>query len=423
MLISIFTPSHISTWLPDLYESLKKQTHEDRERVVLLNNWAQYKNDDPRVKIFQDTYDGPNKGFVGRLKLEACKVCTGEWLVECDHDDILTPDCLEEIAKVPEGYAFAYGNTVNVERPSLKPVTRWNYYGWTGRPYKFMEADVVEMISASPFPQSISRIRFAPNHPRARRRKDYFEIGWHNPDMKISDDHDLIQRTYLFWKLYHIDKPLYIYRIRGDNTRQKNAEEIQITMRQCHDKYFEKMMMKWSHENELMVVDLGWAIGAPSLYTKIDRHNADLNMDLNEKRNLQDNSVGLMRCHHIFEHLKDPIHVMNEAYRVLAHGWIMDIEIPSDSPMLINGKFYPATGNKSDPTHITSRNSRSFRYYTEPNVRRYIEPECECKFTIIKPAEEILKFDKVPCVKIQLMADKGGHRFYGANNRRNYIDK
>lgn len=97
----------------------------------------------------------------------------------------------------------------------------------------------------------------------------------------------------------------------------------------------------------------------------------------------------------------------------------MDIEIPSDSPLFINGKFYPATGNKSDPTHITSWNSRSFRYYTEPKVRAYIEPECNCKFTIIKPAKEFLKYDNVPVVTITLMAHKdGGQHFYGANNRR-----
>jgi hypothetical protein len=39
-------------------------------------------------------------------------------------------------------------------------------------------------------------------------------------------------------------------------------------------------------------------------------------------------------------------------------------------------------------------------------MRKYIEPECTAKFTIIKPAQEFLKFDSVPVVTITLMAEK-----------------
>lgn len=421
MLISIFTPSHINTWLPDLYESLQEQTHQDRERVILLNNGAEYENSDPRVKIFHDEYEWPFKWYVGRLKNEACKRCAWERLVEVDHDDLLTPTALEEVSRVPLEYDMCYSNTVNINWPEITPVTWSSYYWWTNRPFKFMDKDVMEAVSAAPFPQSISRIWFNCNHLRARRRDFYTSIGGHNASLKISDDHDLILRTYLKWKIYHIDKPLYVYRIRGDNTRQTLAAEIQTTMWDMHNQYFLPMMMKRCFENKLLKIDLGGAIGCPDWYwfASVDRHNAHIICDLNRRRKrLKTDSVWYIRAHHIFEHLKDPIHVMNEAYRVLAHWGILEIEVPSDSPLFIDWKLFPATGNKSDPTHITSWNSRSFRYYTEAEMRKYIEPECNCKFTIIKPAREFLKFDNVPVVTITLMAEKWGERYYWANNWR-----
>jgi len=39
-------------------------------------------------------------------------------------------------------------------------------------------------------------------------------------------------------------------------------------------------------------------------------------------------------------------------------------------------------------------------------MRKFIEPECNCKFTVIKPAQEILMYGTVPVVKITLMALK-----------------
>ena len=36
-------------------------------------------------------------GYIGATKRYAAGLCTGEILVEVDHDDDLTPDCLEKI--------------------------------------------------------------------------------------------------------------------------------------------------------------------------------------------------------------------------------------------------------------------------------------------------------------------------------------
>ena len=432
--VSIFTASHNIKFLSEAYQSIIAQTREGEwEWIILLNNLSEADImkvkitfiNDQRVMVYVDEYEWPNKCFVGRLKSECCKRCTWDVLVELDHDDELTPECLEktiiEFEKDPD-VVFVYGNTVNINYPEITPVTWSSYFWWSNKPYMYRWKEVLESVSAAPFPQSCSRIWFAPNHVREIRKTAYDAIGWYDESMDISDDHNIFQRLYLHWKIKHVDFPSYIYKVHtdGTNTRKKNAQKIQTTMWSVHDKYFLPMMQKRCTQEQLKVVDLGWALNCPPGFLSVDRHHADVICDLNKRRKkLTSDSVWYIRAHHILEHLKDPIHVMNEAYRVLAHGWILEIEVPSDSPLLIDGKLFPAIGNKSDPTHITSRNSRSFRYYTEPQMRQYIEPEAKMMFTIVKPAQEFLKFDNVPVVAITLLAWKSpGENYYWANNRR-----
>ena len=68
-------------------------------------------------------------GYIGATKRYAAGLCTGEILVEVDHDDELTPDCLEKIVhtfqKHPE-CGFAYGETTEVYVGSND--AQW--YGW-----------------------------------------------------------------------------------------------------------------------------------------------------------------------------------------------------------------------------------------------------------------------------------------------------
>jgi len=49
-------------------------------------------------------------------------------------------------------------------------------------------------------------------------------------------------------------------------------------------------------------------------------------------------------------------------------------------------------------------------------MRIFIEPDFKGMFTIVKPAEEFLRFDDVPVCRITLMARKPpGVNYYGAN--------
>jgi len=173
-------------------------------------------------------------------------------------------------------------------------------------------------------------------------------------------------------------------------------------MWQNYDKYIFPMVEKWADDNQLLKIDLGGGINKASGYTSYDLKSGDITGDLNETWNLQDNSVGVLRAHDCIEHLKNPIHTMNEAYRVLAPGGYFMILVPSAL----------GDGGYCDPTHVSHWVKRSFRYYTEQNMRAFIEPACTCKFQIMK-LKEVTKWEGIPYIEAHLIAVKG-NRNHGA---------
>jgi len=401
-MISVFTPSHETSYLPQVYKSLQAQTDPDWEWVVLLNGSAEYQNADPRVRVFRDA-TGNTK--VGYLKHRACELCRGEILFELDHDDELLPTALEETQKAFDGGCdFAYSNTINHDVRTNQAVVWPEFYGWKSRPVTFRGMTCRESVSAPPDPQSISRIHFAPNHLRAWGRDFYWRIGGHDQSMKISDDHDLICRTYCQGRMVHIDKPLYFYRVTGENTWLKNCDEIQTTMWNVHAQYIEAMALKWARDKGLWCIDLCGGINKPAGYESIDKFDGDIICDLDGAWSLPDNMVGVLRAHDAIEHLRSPIHTMNEAHRVLAHGGFMLVQVPASH----------GVGAHCDPTHCSFWNRRSFRYYTEPAVRRYIEKSgCSSKFQAIRVVDTV-RYDDVAYVDAELLAIKRETpRFYG----------
>ena len=113
---SIITPAHKNTpYHKVLYDSIKAQSHENWEWVLWLNNDIEKKKlpkeilKDKRVKIFETDSDSKNVGY---HKHHAFHKGEGDVLVEVDSDDIITPDCLEELNKAYQDpqVGFAYSD-------------------------------------------------------------------------------------------------------------------------------------------------------------------------------------------------------------------------------------------------------------------------------------------------------------------------
>jgi O-antigen biosynthesis protein len=404
-LISIFTPTHRADWLPEIQKRLiSEQSFTDWEWVILLNNGASYESTDPRIKVYRDTTGIANVGYLKRI---ACELSTGDILLELDHDDLLLPEALAETARAFEdpSVTFVYSNTVNHDVRYDKPIAWSESFGWKTRPFVYEGKQFLESISASPFPQSISRIWFAPNHLRAWRTSAYWAVGGHDATMKITDDHDLMCRTYIHGKMHHIDKPLYFYRVHGTNTWLQNCDEIQTTMWACHDKYIERMALRWAKDNGLRSIDLCGGIDKPAGYESVDMAGGDITCNLEERWPIEDNSVGVVRAYDAIEHMRDPIHTMNEAWRVLAHGGFMFILVPTTD----------GVGAWCDPTHRSFWNLRSFDYYTREDRARYIRSAGSVsRWQKIKGVNLLRWDEKIPYADVHLVAIKKAEpRFYG----------
>jgi glycosyltransferase involved in cell wall biosynthesis len=409
-LVSVCTPTHNSQWLLELYESLKAQTYADWQWVIVPNNGAvgmlrDVLLSDPRIKVA--TAPDERESRVGALKRFVARSAEGQILVEVDHDDLLTPDCLEKLVSAfaaDKEVGMVYSNTVNIDVRTKTAITWSARYGWTYRPFKLGDVDYLEARSAPPLPQNISRIWFAPNHVRAYRATAYWAVGGHDSTMKIGDDHDLTCRMYTQSKIKQIDEPLYIYRVHGENTWLKNMDEIQGTMWATHDRHILPMGLRWAHDNGLLAIDLCGGIDKPAGLISVDIQGGDVTADLNARWPFEDGTVGVIRAYDAVEHLRDPVHTMNEAHRVLAHGGLFLINVPSTD----------GRGAWCDPTHVSFWNSRSFRYYTEANIRRYLEPRCTARFQAMKVVDVRRWEEQLPYVEAHLIALKAEiPRFYG----------
>lgn len=412
-MISVISPFHkpIQKHLQDTYESLKKQSFKDWQWVLIPNAGGEVPigfETDSRIKVrlTEDDKDQPHN-LIGRLKHLACREADGDIIVELDADDLLTPDALAEIHKAfkDDSVVFVYSNSAHFKEDTWESDHYSNYFGWEWKEFEYEGHKLFEQIAWPPSAQMMRFIFWAPNHVRAWRAKDYWKLGGHDETLPNGDDHDLCCRFYIEYGAQgfrHIDKCLYLYRIHGKNhCMGEYNQEIQVQTNANYNKYSRDLATRWAKDEGLDLIDLGGRFNRWPEYKVLDLNEpADIICDLNKEWPLEDNSVGVLKAHHIFEHLKDPIHTMNEAYRVLAPGGWLFVEVPSTD----------GRGAFQDPSHVSFWNENSFWYYTNRNFARFIKPRQNCRFQnsriITFFPSEFEKKNNIPIVQADLIALK-----------------
>lgn len=245
-LISVYTGTYnTGDYLRDTYQSLREQTYTNWEWVVIDDastdgTWerlCEMAKEDVRVRPFQNA---KNAGKVGNVKSIATRLSNGEYVVELDHDDLLTDFALKEIKDAFEAdpeVGFVYSNSANFFENGTfhkfnddfwKPRYRETEY----RGKKWLECinpDIYDSFG-SHYTQLFSFfLTVGPNHVRAFRAKTLTELGGYNPNLPVADDWDLYARFFLRSKCKHIDKMLYLYRFRDNwaNTTFTKNKAIQ----------------------------------------------------------------------------------------------------------------------------------------------------------------------------------------------------
>jgi len=358
MKISIITPSHDARFLDELKESILLNDFLNWEWIVLLNNSADYESDDPRIRVIHSKI---NSTAVGALKKEACSHATGEIVIEVDHDDLITPDCLSKIASAfsdPE-VGFVYSDNAKLVDDFIPYNPEfgwtWKYFDWKGR-------KLIAMNSQPLTPGRLGYIWFAPDHVRAWRKSVYDFVGGHDPVLEICDDLDLMHRLYMVTKFFYIPEVLYIYRITGENTWIERNKAIQEKTVEVYQQNIYHLAHRFCELNSLQKIDLCGGFSKPPGFLSIDLDGGDIIADLNRGIPLADNSCGIVRAYDALEHLSDKQAIMREIHRVLAPGGILLSMTPSTD----------GRGAWQDPTHVSFWNENSFWYWTRPAQMQYI---------------------------------------------------
>jgi glycosyltransferase involved in cell wall biosynthesis len=306
-LVSFFTPIYnTGTKLWRTYESIKNQIYKNWEWVLVndsndggitLRIAEEISKIDSRVKV----YDFHNKtgGIVGESKYRAACLCNGIYLMEMDHDDVLTPDAallmVEAFQKYPD-CKFVYSDFAEIDENhnSLTYGDSFSFgYGsyrdeeYNGKNYKTVNTSNLN-------PKTIRHIVGVPNHFRAWERFFYHSIGGHNRRLSIADDYELIVRTFLNTKMVRIPKLLYLQFYHNSNTQNATRKDIQRRVRTISNFYNERIKQRF---NELGLED--WAynydkinpLNAPSLFGE-GENSVNYTMSLNNSQFIYDwNSI------------------------------------------------------------------------------------------------------------------------------------
>jgi glycosyltransferase involved in cell wall biosynthesis len=258
---SIFTPTYnTGERIYRTYESLKKQTLDDWEWVIVddspnNNTWnilEEISKNDYRVKVHR-IYP-LSEGNIGLVKHRAASLCSGEWLVELDHDDTLISTCLQELhnasLKHPNA-GFMYSDVCELYEDGEMKTYDHDYSGnWYARPdnyfdfgyagHSYVEVDGKTYINHHYPDINPLSIRFnisMPNHVRIWKKEVYDRIGGHNVNTPIADDYELIVRTFLNTEMVHIKKMLYLQWNNRNSAVDNNSVDINRRARLIRDHY------------------------------------------------------------------------------------------------------------------------------------------------------------------------------------------
>jgi hypothetical protein len=406
MRISVFTPSHDTRYLNASYAALSEQSVSDWEWIILLNakaqNWKPPVSDD-RVKVSRAP---SNLHGVGALKRAACERCTGEILLELDHDDTLSRGCLAQVldAFSDRNMIFVYSDFAQIDedgspnRDQFDPGAGWEYSRGT------IDGQSLDRCHAmAPTPHNLGYIWYAPNHVRAFRRSAYDEVGGYNPDLEYLDDQDLMSRLYMAGEFSQVKRCLYLQRVHSASTQreQRINAAIQEQTVVYYRQYIEDLTLAWAKRNGLRCLRLRTPIW---IGDEPDERYEDVVVDPDDPvLPAETDSVAVMKAYDVLQRLPKRADFFNEVYRVLVHAGMLMTQTPSTD----------GRGAFQDPSHTAFYNENSFMYLTQAALRSSI-PDLVARLQVshlrtfyATPGHEALD---IPYVQANLLAVKDGPR-------------
>jgi len=406
-MISVFTPLSQAgnAYIEAVFETLLAQTHEDWEWVILENHGGRLPasiGEHPRVRVFEDDQlEG-----LGQLKRACCAEAEGDIFFELDHDDLLHPEALAKTFAALQDADVAYSDFAEFRDGDWTPDGYRADYGWHHYPVSFQGHDLIAMRAPAITAQNMRRIDYCPHHLKAWRRDAYLKIGGYDAELRYGEDQDLLKRFFLLGHRFaHLAECLYFYRIYPKQTMAKHGPSVEELNWRVYEKYITALGVKFADSAGLAKLELrqyGAGYGTGKAIGKVT------GVDLERQWPLEDNSVGLILAEDVLQQLANPIHVMNEAYRVLAPGGFLLVRVPSTD----------GRGAFQDPRSKSFWNEHSFWYYTQAQFACEI-PEFKGRFQVARlrtfhPDLPNSEHVAIPYVEAHLFALKPGYEPMGA---------
>lgn len=215
-------------------------------------------------------------GNIGYNKHLIASICDGDYLVEVDHDDELTADCLKELNRAFNEYPdtdFVYSDCCEILNNKVIVYNDGNDTWGYGEGLN-LERNVNGKnikISATPLitPYSIRTIHTQPNHVRCWKSSFYKMIGGHNYDLSVLDDMDILIRTFLNGKITKIEKVLYLQYegegergVSSESAQSKRFAEIQrsaILLKEKYDKDIHERIINLGYHDDPWIDEYGYS--------------------------------------------------------------------------------------------------------------------------------------------------------------------
>ena len=312
---------------------------------------------------------------VGAAKGLACELAQGNVLVELDHDDRLSPDCLNEVVSAFQAHpdaALVYSDFTQVNADGTPNTDRFDAgSGWVYTDERIGDTTYLRCRAMAPYPHNVGYIWYAPNHVRAFRASSYEKVGGYNRERRVLDDQDLMARLYEVGDFVHIDRLLYFQRVHSRNTQSapKTNAQIQSETVALYDRTIRPLAAAWAARRRLSQIRLVTSTSPPT--------DGDIVEDvllLDPERpvlDLPDGSVGVIKMIDLLQRVPDRAALFNECYRVLRHGGLIITHTPSTD----------GRGAFQDPSHVSFWNENSFWYLTQRDLH-FAVPELTCRLQI-----------------------------------------
>ncbi len=235
--------------------TLKNQTYTNWEWII----WDDSKDDETYKQLLEmqktdlriRIYKAPShSGVIGEMKRIASGVAYGKYLVELDHDDEIHPELFKWILDASKQYKdaeFFYTDSAQLYEETLNTHSYGDFFGYGYAAHEYVWSKmhnkwVISTIVAPPNPITLRHLVGMPNHIRVWKTEFYDKIGKHNPLLSVSDDYELLVKSYLNGKWCHIRNcGYYQYRNKDGNFTFIRNSLIQHNVKQIYEFYKQKL--------------------------------------------------------------------------------------------------------------------------------------------------------------------------------------